>query len=203
MQLVTMYWPPHTKQMKYKTTCTHRQLTCCSLTFVYDPDHKSTRTTKDCLHNNRWPSHLIVPFHGVIFWMKGLSNRDPDALITNWPLCFKSDQLHHHAKVITFPFVSTSEPISVQWQTSTMFRPMLRNTHLLTSRNKDTHENNSMQLSCPPPNSKPLCVPFHLTWRWSKGSAEWRKPLYIYIYTYAHTGSYGRASRALDPLEAM
>ena len=123
-----MYWPPHTKQMKYKT-CTHRKLTFCSLRFVYDPDHNYTRKTEDCLHINKWPSHLIVPFNGVISRMKRLPNTDPDALIANWPIFFKSDQLHHHAKVIIFP-LPTSKPIPVQGQTSSMFRPMIRNTHL-------------------------------------------------------------------------
>ena len=82
-------------------------------------------------------------------WMP---NKDPDALITNCALCFKSNESHHHAMAITSPLVSTSEPMSVQGQTSTMFRPILRNTPLLRSRNKNTQDKNSMQVSCPPPN---------------------------------------------------
>ena len=100
-----------------------------------------------------------VLIHGVIFCMKAcqtgherLPSRDPDALITNCALCFKSNESHHHAMAITSPLVSTSEPISVQGQTSTMFRPILRNTHLLRSRNKNTQDKHSMQVSSPPPN---------------------------------------------------
>ena len=81
-----------------------------------------------------------------------MPNRDPDALITNCALCFKSNESHHHSMAITSPLVSTSEPISVHEHTSTMCRPILRNTHLLRSRNKNTQDKNSMQVSCPPPN---------------------------------------------------
>ena len=86
-----------------------------------------------------------VLIHGVIFCMKAcqtgherMPSRDPDALITNCALCFKSNESHHHAMAITSTLVSTTEPMSVQGQTSTMFQPMLHNTHLLARRNKDT-----------------------------------------------------------------
>ena len=128
---------------KYNTTCAiaswHlvRQHLCMIQVRTAQEKQKTASTTVGDLRV------ATVLIHGVIFCMKAcqtgherMPSRDPDALITNCALCFKSNESHHHAMAITSPLVSTSEPISVHEHTSTMCRPILRNTHLLGSRNK-------------------------------------------------------------------